>query len=60
MTEGGPGYSTTVLVHYIYNLAYVRFQMGKACAAALLLFLIVLIFTLLQLKFIRPQTEETA
>jgi len=60
MTEGGPGYSTTVLVHYIYNLAYVRFQMGKACAAALLLFLIVLIFTLLQIKFIRPQTEETA
>lgn len=58
MTGGGPGYSTTVLVHYIYNVAYVRFQMGKACAAALILFLIVLLFTALQIKFIRPQTEE--
>ena len=58
MTEGGPGYSTSVLVHYIYNLAYVRFQMGKAGAAAFFLFLIVLIFTMLQIKFIKPQTEE--
>lgn len=59
MTGGGPGNSTTVLVHYIYNLAYVRFEMGKACAAALVLFLIVVLFTALQIRFIRPQTEET-
>jgi ABC-type sugar transport system permease subunit len=58
MTEGGPGYSTTVLVHYIYDLAYVRFRMGKACSAACILFLIILLFTWLQLRFIRPQTEE--
>lgn len=59
MTEGGPGYSTTVLVNYIYDLAYVRFRMGKACAAACLLFLIILFFTCLQIRFIRPQTEDT-
>jgi multiple sugar transport system permease protein len=58
MTEGGPGYSTTVLVHYIYEAAYVQFRMGKASAAACVLFLIILFFTWIQIRFIRPQTED--
>lgn len=58
MTEGGPGYSTTVLVHYIYEAAYVQFRMGKASAAACILFLIILFFTWIQIRFIRPQTED--
>lgn len=58
MTEGGPGYSTSVLVHLIYELAYVRFRMGLACAAACVLLLITLIFTAIQLMVIKPQTGE--
>ncbi|MBN1475803.1 sugar ABC transporter permease [Candidatus Sumerlaeota bacterium] len=58
MTEGGPGYSTSVLVHLIYELAYVRFRMGVACAAAIILLLITVAFTLIQIRFIRPQTGE--
>ena len=38
MTGGGPGYSTTVLVQYIYNLAFTNGDMGYACAVAMALF----------------------
>ena len=59
MTEGGPGYSTTVLVSYIYDEAYGgRFRMGRACSIAYILFLIVLIFTLLQMKLFRKKGFE--
>ncbi len=56
MTEGGPGYSTTVLVSYIYDQAYGgKFHMGRACSIAYILFLIVLFFTLLQLKVFKAK-----
>ncbi|NUP88637.1 MAG: sugar ABC transporter permease [Candidatus Sumerlaeia bacterium] len=58
MTEGGPGHSTSVLVHLVYELAYVKFRMGLACAAACILFVITLLFTFLQIGLIRPQTGE--
>jgi ABC-type sugar transport system permease subunit len=57
MTQGGPGHSTSVLVHLIYELAYVRFQMGLACAVACVLLAITLILTGIQFALIRPRTE---
>jgi multiple sugar transport system permease protein len=48
MTGGGPGYSTTVLVQYIYNLAFTDGDMGYASAVAMALFAIILAFTILQ------------
>lgn len=50
MTEGGPGRSSSVLVHYLYQNAFEYFRMGYACALAYLLFFIVLILTLINLK----------
>lgn len=58
MTQGGPGHSTSVLVHMIYEQAYVRFQMGLACASACVLLVLTLIFTAVQLRLIRPRTER--
>jgi multiple sugar transport system permease protein len=46
MTGGGPGYSTTVLVQYIYNLAFTNGDMGYASAVAMSLFAIILAFTI--------------
>ena len=46
MTGGGPGRSSSVLVHYLYQNAFQYFKMGYACALAYLLFAIVLIITL--------------
>ncbi len=50
MTDGGPGRATYVLVYYIYYQAFKYFKFGYASAVALILFLIVLIFTIIQFK----------
>ena len=50
MTGGGPGRSTNVLVNHIYNAAFVDFKFGYASASALVLFAIVLVITLIQMK----------
>lgn len=48
--EGGPLNSTKPLVLYIYNSAFKRFEMGYASSMTVILFLIILIITLFQLK----------
>ncbi len=50
MTMGGPLNSTNSLVHYIYQLAFQQFKMGPASAATVILFLIILVLTLFQMK----------
>lgn len=50
MTGGGPNGSTTTVMYYIYNNAFVWFQMGYAAAIAWLLFLAVFVFTLIYWK----------
>lgn len=51
MTQGGPFDSTNVLVYAIYKNAFEYFNTGKASAIAYVLFVIILIFTLLQWHF---------
>ncbi len=50
MTEGGPLGSTQVMVERIYNYGFRYYQMGYASALAVILFIIILITTLIQLK----------
>lgn len=50
MTGGGPGDSTTVPVFYLFNNAFNYFKMGYASAIAWLLFAIILVLTIAQLK----------
>lgn len=58
MTQGGPGYSTQVLVFYIFREAFQLFEMGVASAASIFFFIIVLIMTLLQLKYFGGREVE--
>ena len=51
MTEGGPARSTSVLVHYLYQNAFEYFKMGNASAIAYILFFLVFLITMLQMKF---------
>jgi len=48
MTGGGPGRATNVLVYHIYNTAFDDMKYGYASSMAYVLFLVVLVFTLLQ------------
>ena len=50
MTNGGPGDATTVMVERIYRHAFRYFKMGFSSSYALVLFVIIFIFTLIQLK----------
>jgi len=48
-TRGGPLQATTVLVYELYNEAFALFHAGYAAAIALVLFLITLVFSVIQL-----------
>lgn len=54
---GGPLNSTLTMVLYIYQLAFQQFKMGYASAATVILFLIILAFTLLQMKVLTKKFE---
>ncbi len=49
-TQGGPLNSTTVLVYYLYEQAFVNFNFGYASAIAYFLFLIILVVTAIQFR----------
>lgn len=59
MTGGGPGFSTTVLVQYIYLMAFESSEMGYASAVGVVLYLMLLIFTLVQWR-VTGQGEGTS
>jgi len=50
VTQGGPENATLSTVLYIYQLGFERSRMGQASAYAFILFAVILIFTLFQLK----------
>lgn len=49
--DGGPLKSTSVIVFYLYQNAFVLFKMGYASAVSFVVFIIVFILTLVQNKF---------
>lgn len=57
MTSGGPLNSTVSLVLYIYNLAFKHFKMGEAAAATVVLFAMILILSLVQMKVLNKKVE---
>ncbi|KAB8126324.1 sugar ABC transporter permease [Gracilibacillus oryzae] len=50
MTQGGPAKASYTIVFHIYEQAFVDFTMGQSSSAAIILFVIILIFTLIQFK----------
>ncbi len=51
MTSGGPLGRTTTIAYHLYQSAFKNFEMGYAAAMSYVLFAIILIFTLLQMRF---------
>ncbi|MCT4685956.1 carbohydrate ABC transporter permease [Vallitalea sp.] len=50
MTEGGPGRSTTMLVNYIYDKAFLSWDYGSASAISIVLFIVVATISIIQFR----------
>ena len=57
MTGGGPGFSTTMVVQYIFQEAFANAEMGYASAMGVVLYALILLFTVLQWRASR-QSES--
>ena len=53
MTQGGPGYSTTTLVIYVYRQAFENFSIGYASAIGVVWLLLLLAFAVAYLRALR-------
>lgn len=58
LTDGGPNYSTTLVIQRIYINAFQHYKMGYACAMTVMLFFIIFIVTMLQLKFTSKMADN--
>lgn len=57
MTAGGPANATTTAVLYIYRQAFTTFEMGYSSALAFVLFLIIMVLTLIQMKLTKNKED---
>jgi multiple sugar transport system permease protein len=55
LTNGGPVNATNTVVLYMYQTAFNFTRMGRASAMAVLLFLVILVVTLVQLRLLRSK-----
>jgi ABC-type sugar transport system permease subunit len=53
LTSGGPLGSTKVLVFFVYEYAFKFFEMGYASAAAYVLFAILIVLTMIQVRYMK-------
>lgn len=53
MTKGGPLNSTLTVVYQVYEVGFNRFRMGYASAIAYVLFFVIMLFALLQMKLFK-------
>ena len=56
LTQGGPLDRTNVLVYSIYSEAFRHFNQGVAATRAVILFLIVLVLSIIQFRFLEKRT----
>ncbi len=57
MTEGGPLDATKTMVYQVYDEGFVRFRVGNASAIATVLFLVLLVATLIQVRFLERRVH---
>ena len=61
MTEGGPANGTDILVTYLYKLAFRFGQLGKASAISLVMFGVLLLFTIIYVLLVmRGEASDEA
>ena len=58
LTAGGPGTSTYVISYLIFHEAFKKFNFGYASAISIILFIMISIITVIQLKWLKKGNEE--
>lgn len=56
MTKGGPGFDTTVPGLYMFNNAFSYGQLGIGSVTGIILFVLIMLLTVLNLRFLRSRT----
>ena len=57
LTAGGPADSTMTTVYFIYKMAFQQMEMGYGAAAAFILFAIVMVISIVQLRLLKSDVE---
>ncbi|MDI7276956.1 MAG: sugar ABC transporter permease [Anaerolineae bacterium] len=57
MTRGGPMHATLTVVYLIYQEAFEIFRFGYAAAVSFILFSVILVLTVIQMKLLQPRFE---
>jgi ABC-type sugar transport system permease subunit len=57
LTNGGPANATNTLIFYLYDLGFVSYNAGKAGVVAMVLFLIMLVLTIIQLRYVERRVN---
>lgn len=57
LTSGGPSYSTTTIVFYLYEVGFTSLRLGYASVLSYVLFAIILTFSLIQRKYLGKEVN---
>ncbi len=57
-TKGGPVDATRVIIWYIYDFAFARFKMGFATATSIVLFAVLVVVSILQMRLLRAGESD--
>jgi multiple sugar transport system permease protein/sn-glycerol 3-phosphate transport system permease protein len=55
LTDGGPANATNVLIFHLYELGFVKYDAGEAGVVAMVLFGIMLVLTIIQLRYLEQR-----
>ncbi|MDO3413255.1 sugar ABC transporter permease [Saccharibacillus sp. CPCC 101409] len=58
MTDGGPGFATETLTYIIYKVGFGELRQGFGTALAMVLFVLILIVTVIQVKILRKREVQ--
>lgn len=58
MTDGGPGFATETLTYIIYKVGFGELRQGFGTALSLVLFILILIVSLIQIKLLRSREVQ--
>jgi multiple sugar transport system permease protein len=57
MTNGGPAGASASVINYVYEVGFVKYQLGYAAALSLMLFVTILVVTFVELRLVRATAQ---